>query len=174
MIGLRLKAMTRNFVDRKKVKRRVNKAKLKNLTKQGAYVRTAARSSIRKARMKKVGEMTSDERRSYERRVVANKRAGLPKPKRPKASSRPGEPPRSQVGTLRKFLFFSFDPRSESVVVGPARTTADDQDAPRTLEFGGTAEVGGSRRRIAPRPYMGPALTQEQPKFAELWRNSVR
>ena len=174
MIGMNLKAMQGQFLDRKKVQRRIDRAKIKPLIEQGAYVRKVARSSIKKPGLKKVGDMTPDERRSYERRVVANKRAGLPKPKRPPASSRPGEPPRSQVGTLRKFLFFSFDARSESVVVGPARTAADDQDAPHTLEFGGTAKVGGSRRLIAPRPYMGPALTISQPHFAAMWRNSVR
>lgn len=171
MIGVQVKKM---FVDRRIIRARVDRAKLKNLSRQGAFVRTAARSSIRKARMKKVGEMSTDERELYERRVDAAKRAGRPKPKRPRAASRPGEPPRSQVGTLRKFLFFSYDPRSESVVVGPARTPADDQDAPQTLEFGGTAERRGRRVSVAPRPYMGPALTQEQPKFAALWRNSVR
>jgi len=169
-----MQTMTKNFLDRKKVMRRIDAQKIKALTKQGAFVRTAARSSIRKARMKKVGEMSTDERETYERRVVAAKRAGRPKPKRPKASSKPGEPPRSQVGTLRRFLFYGYDSRSEAVVVGPAKTTADDQDAPSTLEFGGTAEVGGRRQRIAPRPYMGPALTQVEPQFAALWRNSVK
>jgi hypothetical protein len=36
--------------------------------------------------------------------------------------SGPGEPPRSHVGTLRKFLNFAWDPRSQSPVVGPEKT----------------------------------------------------
>ena len=169
-----MKSLQKNFVDRKKVQLRVEKAKLRNLTKQGAFVRRAARKSIKPAVMKKVGEMSAAEREQYERRVKQAKQDGQPRPKRPPAASRPGEPPRSQTGALKKFLFFSYDPRSASVVVGPARIRSDDTDAPRTLEFGGTAEVGGRRIRIAERPYMGPALASEQPQFAELWRNSVR
>jgi len=174
MIGMDLKAVQGQFLDRKKVLRRVSKSKIKPLIKQGAYVRRTAKKSIAKPRMKTVGEMTPDERRSYERRVVANKLAGLPRPKRPLASSRPGDPPRSQTGTLKKFLFFSFDSRTESVVVGPARIRSDDPNAPSTLEFGGSATIRGQRRTIAPRPYMGPALAEEQPNFAALWRNSIR
>tara|TARA_R100000808_G_scaffold8384_1_gene23787 strand:+ start:61 stop:585 length:525 start_codon:yes stop_codon:yes gene_type:complete len=174
MIGADLKSITKNFLDTKHVRRQIDRARVKALTKQGAFVRRAARSSIRAARMKKPGEMTPEERRSYEWEVSNAKRRGLKKPKRPKASSRPGEPPRSQVGTLRRFLFFSYDRHSQSVVVGPARVPAKDQDAPQNLEFGGTVDVGGRRARIQPRPYMGPALAQEQPNFAALWRNSIR
>tara|TARA_R100000808_G_scaffold21207_1_gene45849 strand:- start:44 stop:568 length:525 start_codon:yes stop_codon:yes gene_type:complete len=173
MIGMSIKEVARNFVDRKHVQQKVKRAKLRVLSRQGAFVRRAARSSIRPAKMKKFSEMSEAEAESFHRRNYAALVAGRPKPKRPKASSRPGEPPRSQVGTLRKFLFFAYDAGSESVVVGPARVRSDDHTAPSTLEFGGSTTIRGRRRTIAPRPYMGPALAKEQPKFAALWRNSI-
>jgi hypothetical protein len=65
------------------------------------------------------------------------------------------------------------------VVVGPTLINRP-TGAPETLEHGGDAEIfdrktGKSRTvRIEPRPYMGPALAAESPKFAAMWANSVR
>ena len=39
-----------------------------------------------------------------------------------KGSSKPGQPPKSHSGVLKKFIYFAFDPSSRSVVVGPALT----------------------------------------------------
>jgi hypothetical protein len=55
-------------------------------------------------------------------------------------------------------------------------------EAPSVLEYGGNTVVfrrrGGKltsqKVRIAPRPYMAPALEKERPKLPLLWRNSVR
>ncbi len=143
MLDLRIKQM---FFDRPKVKRAVDAARRRVLSKAGAFVRQTARTSIRKR----------------------------------KGSSKPGNPPHSHVGLLRRFILFGYDRQSDSVVVGPVGFR--DSSAPRVLERGGTTTVTRRRRgkqterrvRIAARPYMKPALEKEQPKLPELWRNSVK
>jgi len=144
MIDLNIKKM---FFDRPKVQRAADKAKRGVLSKAGAFIRQTARTSIRKR----------------------------------KKASPPGNPPHSHVGLLKRFIFFGYDKQSESVVVGPAKLT-NSTDAPHTLEFGGTTTVESRRRgkktkrraRIQKRPFMGPAMEKELPKFPDLWRNSIR
>jgi len=98
-----------------------------------------------------------------------------------KRTSRPGEPPSSHTGLLRRFILFGYDRRGDSVVVGPVGFRRS--SAPNALEFGGRTTVESGRRakrrrwrvvRIAARPYMGPALEKERSNLPPLWRNSVR
>ena len=98
--------------------------------------------------------------------------------KRKKTSS-PGSPPSSHIGLLKKFIFFGYDPRKDSVVIGPVRLTQKGRgEAPSLLEYGGTTKVEhrGKRKRakVRPRPFMGPAFEKEQPKLPAMWRDSVR
>jgi hypothetical protein len=97
-----------------------------------------------------------------------------------KGTSRPGNPPFSHEGSLRRLILFGYDAGSDSVVVGSVgfkRSTA-----PNALEFGGKATVfrrvrGQLVRQqvpIATRPYMTPALKREQHRLPALWRHSVR
>lgn len=151
------------FFDSDAVLKVTTAAERKVLSKQGAFVRRRARASIRK-------------------------RA---KP------SQPGQPPRSVKGFLRQFLYFVFDPQTRSVVVGPAAFKSRPR-TPSLLEFGGTstrqevrlrhqwvtARLQGrlpkklKSRRVpvayGARPYMGPALDAERPKFADMWKDAVR
>jgi len=99
-------------------------------------------------------------------------------------SSRPGEPPSSHTGLLRRFILFGYDRQRDSVVVGPVGFKRS--RAPNVLEFGGRAvvEIGRPRRsgrqrkkrtvRIAARPYMQPALEKERSNLPAVWRNSVK
>lgn len=103
-----------------------------------------------------------------------------------RAISKPGQPPSSHEGSLRRFLFFAWDSRTESVVVGPASFRGS--RAPELLERGGKAEVRRITRKngkrtvrteradYRPRPYMRPALRTavDSGKVAARWRNSVR
>ena len=99
-----------------------------------------------------------------------------------KRISTPGEPPSSHTGLLRRFIFFGYDPRQRSVVIGPARLNQKIGNAPAALEYGGTSTVieglRGKRKkrrvRMAARPYMGPAFETEKPKLPAMWRDSVR
>ena len=98
-----------------------------------------------------------------------------------KRQSRPGQPPSSHTGLLRRFILFGYDRRSDSVVVGPVGFRRS--RAPTVLEFGGRTTVEARRRggrrqnrtvRIAARPYMRPALEKERSQLPAVWRNSVR
>ena len=149
MIGCRLDQTKGLFFDSKKVLSATNRAERRVLSRFGAYVRTAARSSIRKRR----------------------------KP------SEPGKPPSSHTGLLKRFIYFVYEPRRRSVVIGPARLNQKMGDAPAALEHGGPSRVvaGGRRRRrelrtvtIRPRPFMGPAFQKEQPKLPGIWAGSVK
>lgn len=90
-------------------------------------------------------------------------------------TSEPGEPPLAHTGDLRK-IFFAYDHSSRSVVVGPLRFKGS--NVPNILEYGGVTHMRrGNRRRtvrIAPRPYMRPALAAEAPGFDDMWKNSIK
>jgi len=95
-----------------------------------------------------------------------------------KAISRPGKPPSSHTGLLKRFILFGYDPAKRSVVIGPLRLTRGGRgDAPRALEEGGTSRTvrrGRKKRvKIKARPFMGPAMEREKPKLPQMWRNSV-
>lgn len=173
--GRGLEGLKQSFFDRMAVINRVEAAKLRVLSKFGAFVRRRAQTSLRKR----------------------------------KAVSKPGEPPSSHTGILRRFIFFSYDHATGGVVIGPMKTNQVFFDkhrrpvtgtVPQVLEYGGSITIlewqrfpGGpweradlrSRRRlaerplryrtanIAARPFMRPALAAERPKFSELFRNQV-
>ena len=97
-------------------------------------------------------------------------------------ASRPGEPPSSHAGLLRRFIWFGYDRERHSVVIGPMKLNQKVGNAPEALEYGGVSVVvEGLRRRrrkrkvkIRARPYMGPAFEQEKPKLPQMWRDSVK
>ena len=104
-----------------------------------------------------------------------------------KGASKPGRPPSSHTGLLKKFIWFGYEPNRKSVVIGPAKLTSKNTDAPETLEYGGTTTLmetkwtGRKRKkrqkqrvRIAARPFMGPAMEKETPKLSSMWRESVK
>ena len=140
-IGMVTKQM---FFDRQAVLGAVDSATRSVLSKFGAFVRTAARHSIRKR----------------------------------KAVSEPGNPPSSHVGTLRRLIFFGYDPARKSVVIGPTPFRSE-VEAPPLLEYGGRAVRKNRKGRnviatYKARPFMGPAFEQEKPKLPALWANSIR
>ncbi len=101
--------------------------------------------------------------------------------RRRKKASRPGSPPSSHTGLLKKFIFFGYDPApgSGSVVIGPVRLSQNGRgEAPALLEHGGrtTLKRHGKRvrARFRGRPFMGPAYEQEAPKLSAMWHDSVR
>jgi hypothetical protein len=141
------------FFDRQIVISAVGVATAKNMSRAGAFIQRAARSSLR----------------------------------RRKSASAPGQPPsvhtNDRVATLKN-IWFTFDPANTSVVVGPLKlgrsqlVGSDQPTVPALHEFGGVAVVGkGNRRRrarYAARPFMGPAMIKELPKFEGLWADSVK
>jgi len=143
VIDMRVKNL---FFDRPAVRRAVDPAKRRALSRGGVFVRQRAKTSMRR-------------------------RGG---------TSRPGRPPYAHEGSLRRLIVFGYDRRTESVVVGPLGFRRG--DVPNVLEFGGRTTVVRRRRgkrtrrsvRVAPRPYMQPALEKEAAKLPSVWRNSVR
>lgn len=144
--------VTALFFDRPKVRRAVDRAKRRALSKAGAFVRQRARTSMRRRR----------------------------------GSAPPGQPPHAHEGSLRRLLFFAYDPSADSVVVGPVKLNKPGE-APSVLEFGGRATIERRRTRksgrrvverrrvrVEARPYMGPALRKELPNIPKPWASSVR
>ena len=96
-------------------------------------------------------------------------------------ASLPGQPPRSQTGLLKRFIFFGYDTSAQSVVVGPAKLGGvKGKDAPHTLEYGGSTEASSfyakntKRVNIVARPFMQPALNKNLPKLPAMWANSIK
>ena len=98
-----------------------------------------------------------------------------------KSISRPGQPPHSHTGLLKKFIFFSYDPGRRSVVIGPTPLPwrIGPVKAPPLLEYGGTTfglnfEDKLVRMSYRARPYMGPAFEKGQAKLPAMWADSVK
>jgi hypothetical protein len=93
-----------------------------------------------------------------------------------KSVSQPGNPPSSHTGRLKRLIFFVFDPRRKSVVIGPVGFRKS--EAPELLEYGGTTTIERQDKReranYQARPFMGPAFQKEQPKLPQMWRDAIR
>jgi len=96
-----------------------------------------------------------------------------------KRTSKPGEPPSSHTGLLRRLIFFGYERLTRSVVIGPVKLNSKDTGAPQVLEHGGTTKVelgprkATQRVKVRARPYMGPAFSKVEPRLPEMWRDSV-
>lgn len=142
------------FFDRAAVVREVGRANAKALSKIGAFVRQRAKTSMR----------------------------------RRKAASPPGTPPsvhsNDSVATLRN-IWFGYDRANQSVVIGPLKLNGQSVlstgTVPELHEYGGKARIRTGRKgqqrfravTYPPRPFMGPALEAEAPKFPSLWVTSA-
>lgn len=153
-IGVRMRNEF-TFFDLKNIPKKVDKAAYRVLSKIGAFIWTAARQSIKRPGKKKRGA---------------------------DRISRPGSPPYSHTGLLKKGILFGFDFESQSVVIGPTKLR-DSSEVPQLLEFGGEAMREDRRdgknmvsfmATYRPRPFMGPAYEREIPKLPAMWRDSVK
>jgi len=95
--------------------------------------------------------------------IRTNARRAIRRRKRP---SMPGESPTNQTGILKKFLFYSWDGATQSVVIGPEKLPGSRSDAPKLLEFG--------KGSFAARPYMRPSLDAAMAKLPELWNGALK
>jgi len=141
------------------------------VAKQMFFDRKAVTGAVDKAARKVLSRFGAFVRRGAKSSIRKRKRV-----------SSPGEPPSSHTGLLKRFIFFGYDRRRRSVVIGPQRLNQKIGDAPQALEHGGTSTIveglRGRRRkrrvRMKARPYMGPAFQKEQPKLPAMWAGSVR
>lgn len=80
-----------------------------------------------------------------------------------KKASKPGQPPSSHVGTLKKLIFFVFDQQTQSVVIGPTlfsgtKFVGEKSGVPETLEHSGQVTI----REVV--PGLKKAKTKRQAK----------
>jgi len=159
-----IKMAKSNFFDRAKVQGAVDRASVRVLSRQGAFIRTAARSSLKyKKRPSAPGEPPVVHRTMS--RTKTNKQ---------------GVAKQQTVSPLREFVFFSYDQASRSVVVGPALLNG--RSGARTLqalEYGGPSTIRDSKGREKPvivraRPFMGPALSKAMADLARKWQGQVK
>jgi hypothetical protein len=144
VIGLEFKAAKEGFFDRAAVRSAVDKATRRALSKFGAFVRTRARTSIRKRRGTSPPGGPPFSHTGFLRRFIffgydRDRRSVVIGPVL--AGSRSGAPENLEYG-------------------GRAEVRRRD----------GRAESAAVR----PRPFMGPAFQEELPGFPDLWRDSVR
>lgn len=148
MIDLRIKAM---FFDRPRVQRAVSHANRRALSRAGAFVRTRARTSMRKRRgTSRPGQPPYAHEGSLRRMILF------------------GYEPTRETVVVGPVGFRSSD--APNVIEFGGRTTV----VRRRRSSRRGQRVVKTRVRIAARPYMAPALDKERPKLPALWRNSVR
>lgn len=144
MIDMRIKNL---FFDRPKVRRAVDHAKRRSLSRAGAFIRQRARTSIRKRKQSSRPGQTPTSHTGLLRRFI------LFGYDRPKDSVVVG-PVGFRRSTAPNVLEFG----GRTVVTSRRRGRKADR---RTV-------------RIAARPYMRPALEKERSNLPAVWRNSVR
>ena len=165
-IGFRVIPVKGRFFDSDFVKSKVDKATRDVLSKIGSFIWKRAKSS-----MKPPGKSAKTQ------------------------ISKPGKPPRYHTRLLKDKIFFSYEERTRSVVIGPIALNLKESGIPALLEEGGTVTRRKRKRAFktrkgkrvfelqkaesvafsyAARPYMGPAKEKELPKLPAMWRNSVR
>jgi len=92
-----------------------------------------------------------------------------------KGTSRPGNPPFSHVGTLKRHIYFCYDPNRRSVVIGPVIFPGKSGKALPALEYGGRSDSSsGEIVKIKARPFMGPAFQANLPVVPSLWRDIIK
>lgn len=149
-----------NFFDRETAKQ-IDPTLNRFLRWSGSDVRRAARRSL-KVKRKTLGEMTDEERESFRQRQKAYKENRTQvKPQKPKATAKPGEPPRLQFtpNPLRDQgtgILFTLDDGGQSVVVGPSPFGENDAE------------------QIEDRyPFMKPALQQVLPTLPSILKRAA-
>lgn len=180
------------FFDRKFVQQEVGKENAKALSRIGAFVQRRARSSMkRKGKARK--RPTNRGGKAYNRwlKEITDPTASAP-------GSPPHTHTDDPVATLKN-IWFQYDPANMSVVIGPLKLNQRSivngllasGTVPQLHEFGGVQTIREKRvgrqwvpygRRPRPgqptrrrqarypaRPFMGPALAKEAPKFPSLW-----
>ncbi len=143
----------RSFFNSKAVTKRVDATAGKVLRKFGGFVKRTARQSISKGKSRQI--------------------------------SRAGHPPKGHTGLLKNRIFFWFSDFTRSVIIGPEKVQTKGDVKLSALEHGGRTTFRPRRRRgarqrptknvfIQARPFMGPALMENEPKLSGMWKDSVK
>lgn len=143
MITMRVKDV---FFDRAVVTRSVDRARRRTLSKVGAFVRTAARTSIRKRKGSAPAGKPPYSHEGSLRRLIL-------------------------FGYDRSSDSVIVGPVGFRNSVAPSALEHGGSTVVKSRRRGQRKSM---RVKIAARPYMAPALERESPKLPLLWRNSVR
>lgn len=137
------------FFDRAAVMSAKGRAERRAMSKFGAFVRTDSRRSIRYRRPVPKDAMLRANQVRY---------------------SRPGRPPfsREKSGPMKK-IFFAYEAREGSVVIGPLGFAKS--PVPALHEYGGRDRRGAS---FPARPYMRPAFDRTKEKLPQIWRDAIK
>lgn len=110
---------------------------------------------------------------------------------RGEGSSSPGQPPYDKLGAKRrvenrrrkaegrakakggfkglKHILYAYEPASRAVIIGPASNRTRSLTIPEILEEGADPS-----RRVAARPFMGPAFMKAKQKLPAMWAGSIK
>jgi hypothetical protein len=106
-----------------------------------------------------------------------------------KGISKPGSPPSSHEGSLKRFLFYGLDKTNGSVVIGPSaimrQSSGTEKRGASLLEFGGWTrrkktryDRKGQRYKVIERlhykarPFMQPALEKIEPRLPQMFADA--
>ena len=138
------------------------RAEKRVLSRFGAYVRNDAKKSMRSSRGRIVTTRTGRQRRVF-------------KP------SKPGKPPKSIEGLLRRFVYYAYDKYKGTVVAGPTilpNKSRHGVPIPGLHEHGGTQVVRFGKKQVVAkypaRPYMRPAGEKNTKKLGQLWKDAIK
>lgn len=151
-VELGFNVSTTRFLDRD-IANALDPVKRRFFMRAGGAVRTTARRSLRKARQKKLSEMTDEQVGRYRRRMELFRAGKLTtRPRRPESVAEPGQPPKlhqKPTSLLKDRLFFSLDDDRNGVVIGPEQTSR-----------------AGNLQRLEDRfPFMAPAYAIIEPRM---------
>lgn len=159
-IDVKVKAL---FFDRKHVEGLVDKARRAYLAKAGFAVRQTARGSI-KSSSKPSSPGQPPHSRMHAKLAAMNRRL-----------RRAGKARVTGGFQGIKHILFAYSPAEDTVIVGPISNGRS--NAPSILEFGGATYIWDKGKKqfinVSPRPFMGPALEKEAPKFPQIFSDQM-
>jgi len=179
----KLRAVVQPFFDSEAVIKRVNRGTRIAMMRSGGYTVKVAKNSFRKrnAGRKRLAysELTDEQKKKWKIGVWLANKIGEKPPKLPfgPAPSEPGRAPRSKKGTLKKHIYFGYDPVRNDVVAGSV--IFENNSTAHLLEHGGRHKFPDEdgkpvQMQYAGNPFMGPAAAVAAPKIPDFFRDCVR
>lgn len=144
------------------------------IPKQFFFDSPAVLRATTKMERKNMAEFGSRVRRAAKQSIRKRKIGGV--------ISKPGNPPFSKKGQLKKFIFFKYEPNRHNVVIGPELLPGSRNTLPTIPEV---HEYSGKLRRkpkgkrpytakYPARSYMHPAFEQKKRELPQIWKDSLR
>lgn len=163
MIDINIKS---NFFDRPKVQAAVDKARRRALSRAGAYIRTSARTSIRKRKSYSAPGRPPHSHEGSLRKLIL---FGYDR----RTDSVVVGPVGFRRSVVPNLLEFGGKVRNKRRRV--VRANASSVGATGRIAAGNRRVIeAGEELNYEPRPYMRPALDREKDRIPKAWKNSIR